>query len=161
MKYLKVLNNDLFYYYNLNPEVENLNNWQHDYANFMREITGNNPHKELFLFRDQNKVYVVAKTMHSWVEFGDVNSVKEFILDEIEGIVLRNTRSARGRGIVNFEIKLKDGRLKDLFIFFIEAKSSDPMIWDQKVSVFETEIMPEILAFMGKQLLSKVEDYNC
>ena len=152
---------DQFYYVLMCPHITSFDENTDEKCRLICEKRKKAKWNELVLYEWENKIGV-AGTGDTSLQGGTgyPNSIKEFYLLDIQGLVLRNMRPAQGVGFVSLEIKLNSGEDKEMFLFFLKDNTSDVARWDKRVKLFEYEVLPGILSFMNKPLLRRVEGYN-
>ena len=151
---------ELFYYYLMEPHITSFDENTDEKHRLICEKRKETKWNEVVLFQWDNKIGA-AGTGDSGNGATYPDSINEFGLQDIQGLVLYNTRPARGAGFVRLDVVLKNGKSDILFMFRMKDNSSDVTRWDKKVKLFEDEVVPGILSFMNTSLLKKVEDYNC
>lgn len=152
---------DLFYYMLMYPHITSFDENTDEKCRLICEKRKEAKRNELVLYEWDGKIGV-AGTGDTSLQggVGYPNSISEFNLQDIQGLVLYNTRPARGVGFVSLDVCLKNGKTDILFMFFMKDNSSDVERWDKKVKLFEDEVLPGILSFMNTSLLQKLEGFN-
>lgn len=162
MKALAIVHKRLFYYNLVHPDIKSFDENADEKFRFISEKLKEIQPNEVLLYQWENKVGAAGESITSLDGGGATpKSIKEFAIEDIQGLFLINTRPARGVGFVSLEVKLKGGQFQELFMFFMKDNSSDPVRWDKKVKIFEDEVLPGILTFMNTRLIKKVDSYNC
>jgi hypothetical protein len=152
---------DQFFYVLMYPHITSFDEKTDEKCRLICEKRKEAKWNELVLYEWDNKIGV-AGTGDTSLQGGAgyPNSINEFDVQDIQGLVLRNMRPAQGVGFVCLDIKLNSGEQKEMFLFFMKDNSSDVARWDKKVKLFEDEVLPGILSFMNTGLLQKIEGYN-
>ena len=153
---------DLFYYVLMCPHITSFDENTDERCRLICEKRKEAKRNELVLYEWESKIGI-AGTGDTSLQggVGYPNSINEFEIHDIQGLVLNNTRPARGVGFVRLDVQLKNGKTDILFMFFMKDNSSDVARWDKKVKLFEDDVLPGILSFMNTRLLKKFEDFNC
>lgn len=152
---------DQFYYVLMCPHITSFDENTDGKCRLICEKRKEAKWNELVLFEWDNKIGVAGKGDTSLQGgIGYPNSINEFEIQDIQGLVLRNMRPAQGVGFVCLDIMLKNGEQKEMFMFFLKDNTSDVFRWDKRVKMFEYEVLPGILSFMNTSLLNKMEGYN-
>lgn len=152
---------DQFYYVLMCPQITSFDENTDEKCRLICEKRKEAKWNELVLFEWDNKIGVAGKGDTSLEGGGGYpNSINEFDKEDIQGLVLRNIRPARGVGFICVNVKLNSGKETEMFLFFLKDNRSDVDRWDKRVKIFEDEVLPGILSFMNTTLLRKDEGYN-